>query len=99
VALDYFPRFTFPKIPTKIQFKRLARFGARVTGVDMSAQAIEQAQLHQQQDYSIQQNLKYVNSSIENLLEANRGSLDLITSMEVIEHISDKRAFLGTIHG
>ena len=65
----------------------------------MSSKAIEQAKLHQQQDYSISQNLTYVNSSIEDLLDTNRGSLDLITSMEVIEHISDKQSFLSTIHG
>jgi 2-polyprenyl-6-hydroxyphenyl methylase/3-demethylubiquinone-9 3-methyltransferase len=66
----------------------LARLGAEVTGVDAAAENIAAAQLHAEgQGLAID----YRTGGVE-LLE---GPFDLVTSLEVIEHVTDARGFIG----
>ncbi|HEX8641299.1 MAG TPA: bifunctional 2-polyprenyl-6-hydroxyphenol methylase/3-demethylubiquinol 3-O-methyltransferase UbiG [Allosphingosinicella sp.] len=67
----------------------LARLGAEVTGVDAAAENIEAARLHAQGqgleiDYRI--------GGVEQL----EGRYDLVTSLEVVEHVAEVRTF---VHG
>jgi 2-polyprenyl-6-hydroxyphenyl methylase/3-demethylubiquinone-9 3-methyltransferase len=68
----------------------LARLGAEVTGVDAAAETIAAAR-----DHALLQGLAvdYRVGSVE-ALEA--GGYDLVTSLEVVEHVADVRAY---VHG
>lgn len=66
----------------------LARLGARVTGVDAAAETIEIARAH-----ALGQGLEidYRVGGVERL----DGRFDLVTSLEVVEHVADVRAFVA----
>lgn len=67
----------------------LARLGATVTGIDAATENIEAARRHAAgQDLEID----YCAGGIETLGMAN--AFDLVTSMEVIEHVTDPLLFL-----
>jgi 2-polyprenyl-6-hydroxyphenyl methylase/3-demethylubiquinone-9 3-methyltransferase len=66
----------------------LARLGAAVTGIDAAAENIAAARAHaEKQGLSI----AYRATGIESLGE---GGFDLVTSMEVIEHVADPALFV-----
>jgi len=68
----------------------LARLGATVTGVDAAAELIAVARVHASaQGLAIDYRAGTV--------EALDGRFDLVTSMEVIEHVADPAAFLGAL--
>jgi 2-polyprenyl-6-hydroxyphenyl methylase / 3-demethylubiquinone-9 3-methyltransferase len=68
----------------------LARLGARVTGVDAAPENIAAAAAHAKiQGLPID----YVSADIA----AFKGRFDLITSMEVIEHVTDPAAFVSAL--
>jgi 2-polyprenyl-6-hydroxyphenyl methylase / 3-demethylubiquinone-9 3-methyltransferase len=68
----------------------LARLGARVTAIDAAAELIEAAKAHAEgQGLAID----YRHSAVED----TTGSFDLVTSMEVIEHVAEPRAFLKAL--
>jgi 2-polyprenyl-6-hydroxyphenyl methylase/3-demethylubiquinone-9 3-methyltransferase len=68
----------------------LARLGAKVTGLDASAALIEVARGHAS---AMSLEIDYRAGEVEKL----KGSFDLITCMEVIEHVADPAAFLGAL--
>ena len=70
----------------------LARLGAKVTGVDASPELIEVARGHADEQGL---EIDYRATSVEEL----EGQFDLITSMEVIEHVADPGEFLKTLAG
>jgi 2-polyprenyl-6-hydroxyphenyl methylase/3-demethylubiquinone-9 3-methyltransferase len=62
----------------------LAKSGAKVTGIDLSEASIEAARNHaQQQGLSID----YRVASAEEIAEAQAGSYDAVTCMEMLEHV------------
>lgn len=71
----------------------LARMGAAVTGVDAAPENIGAARVHAE---ATGLEIDYVAGGIEDL--AGR-QFDLVTSMEVIEHVSDPAAFVGGLAG
>jgi 2-polyprenyl-6-hydroxyphenyl methylase / 3-demethylubiquinone-9 3-methyltransferase len=67
----------------------LARLGAAVTGVDAAAENIAAAKAH-----AAQSGLAITYHAGE-LAEAKLGQFDLVTSMEVIEHVTDPAEFVA----
>jgi 2-polyprenyl-6-hydroxyphenyl methylase/3-demethylubiquinone-9 3-methyltransferase len=68
----------------------LARLGARVTGLDASPELIAVARDHARASGV---NINYRAGEIAEL----EGQFDLITCMEVIEHVADPAAFVGAL--
>ena len=69
----------------------MARWGANVSGVDASAENIGVAAAHAE---SAGLDIRYMAGELASL---NLGTFDLVTSFEVIEHVSDKVAFLDQL--
>ena len=68
----------------------LARRGARVTGLDMAAEALEAARFHAAgQGLSIDYR--------QGRPEAFAGQFDAVTALEVVEHVADRDAFLAAL--
>ena len=73
----------------------LSRLGAAVTGIDAAAENIGAAQTH-----AAGQRLpiEYICGDIADAsLASGLGTFDLVTSLEVLEHVSDPRAFLRAL--
>ncbi len=68
----------------------LARLGARVTAIDAAPELIEVARRH-----AVRQGLEidYRAAAVEDV----EGLFDLVTSLEVIEHVADPHAFVGAL--
>jgi 2-polyprenyl-6-hydroxyphenyl methylase/3-demethylubiquinone-9 3-methyltransferase len=69
----------------------LARLGAQVTGVDAAPENVAAAQAH-----ATTSGLD-ISYCAGELSEQGLGRFDLITSMEVIEHVTDPAAFIGEL--
>lgn len=69
----------------------LARMGAEVTGVDAAPENIDAAKLHAEGGGL---DILYLAGE---LAAQDIGQFDLVTAMEVIEHVAGKRAFLGEL--
>jgi len=64
----------------------MAKNGGSVTGIDLAEEAIKAANIHQQHvDY----NIKYQNISVESLAESQPNTFEVITCMEMLEHVPD----------
>jgi 2-polyprenyl-6-hydroxyphenyl methylase/3-demethylubiquinone-9 3-methyltransferase len=73
----------------------LARLGARVTGIDPAATSIAVARAHAaEQDLEI--TYRAINSDA---LLAEGARFDIVTCLEVVEHVPDVRAFLAIAAG
>ena len=70
----------------------LARLGARVTAVDAAPELIEVAK-----DHAAGQGLAIDYRAVG--VEAVEGKFDLVTSMEVIEHVADPQSFIDDLAG
>lgn len=71
----------------------LARLGAVVTGIDAAAENVAVARLHAEQSGL---SVSYEQGGIETL---GKRRFDLITSLEVVEHVTDPRAFVEGLAG
>ena len=69
----------------------LARLGARVTGLDAAAENVAAAQAHAE---AVGLTIDYRNVDVEKL---EGETFDLVTSMEVIEHVTDPAAFIAAL--
>ena len=69
----------------------LARLGAAVTGVDAAAENIAAASAHAE---GMGLDIRYMAGEVAGL---DIGQFDLVTSVEVIEHVADKPAFLRDV--
>ena len=69
----------------------LARLGGDVTGVDAAPENIAAAAHHAE---GVGLDIRYIAGEIGSL---DIGAFDLVTCLEVIEHVADKPAFLGAL--
>lgn len=69
----------------------LARLGAEVTGVDAAPENAAAAAVHAE---GAGLDIRYMAGEIGDL---DIGTFDLVTAMEVIEHVADKRAFVAAL--
>lgn len=69
----------------------LARLGARVTGVDAAAENVSAAAAHAE---GMGLDIRYMAGEVGSL---DIGTFDLVTCVEVIEHVADKPAFLREV--
>ncbi|QPC98430.1 bifunctional 2-polyprenyl-6-hydroxyphenol methylase/3-demethylubiquinol 3-O-methyltransferase UbiG [Qipengyuania soli] len=69
----------------------LARLGADVTGVDAAPENVAAAAVHAE---GAGLDIRYMAGEIGSL---DIGQFDLVTAMEVIEHVADKRAFVAEL--
>jgi 2-polyprenyl-6-hydroxyphenyl methylase/3-demethylubiquinone-9 3-methyltransferase len=69
----------------------LARLGAAVTGVDAAAENVAAAAAHAE---AMGLDIRYMAGEVGAL---DIGTFDLVTSVEVIEHVADKPAFLRDV--
>lgn len=69
----------------------LARLGAEVTGVDAAPANVEAAAAHAG---GAGLDIRYAAGELATL---GLGEFDLVTSLEVVEHVADKAAFLGEL--
>ena len=69
----------------------LARLGATVTGVDAAAENVAAASAHAE---GVGLDIRYMAGEVAGL---DIGTFDLVTSVEVIEHVADKPAFLRDV--
>lgn len=71
----------------------LARMGGRVTGLDPASQNIAVAMAHAAR---MELDIRYLPTTIEDVV-ANGERFDLITALEVVEHVADVPAFLEAL--
>lgn len=65
----------------------MAHAGARVTGIDLAGKALRVAQLHALESHT--PNLDYQEISVEALASQQPESFDVVTCMEMLEHVPD----------
>ena len=65
----------------------MARKGARVVGIDLSTKALRVAQLHALEAHT--PNVRYEEVSAEAMALAQPGEFDVVTCMEMLEHVPD----------
>jgi 2-polyprenyl-6-hydroxyphenyl methylase/3-demethylubiquinone-9 3-methyltransferase len=64
----------------------MARLGAKVTGIDLSEKPLRVAQLHLLES---EVKVDYLKASAEEHAEANPAAYDIVTCMELLEHVPD----------
>ncbi len=65
----------------------MARAGADVTGIDLAAGPLGVARMHLKE--SGLQSVRYIETSADTLAESEPSSFDVVTCMEVLEHVPD----------
>ncbi|AIT09375.1 3-demethylubiquinone-9 3-methyltransferase [Candidatus Francisella endociliophora] len=65
-----------------------------VAGLDASAEAIEAAKQHAQKSNL---NINYINSTIEDFIAGNNKQFDIVTCMEMLEHVPDPESIIASI--
>jgi 2-polyprenyl-6-hydroxyphenyl methylase/3-demethylubiquinone-9 3-methyltransferase len=71
----------------------MARCGAQVTGIDMSAEVLEVARLHLLESPPLP--VSYLHMSAEDLAQSAADSFDAVTCMELLEHVPDPAALIA----
>ena len=71
----------------------MARRGAEVTGIDMSAEVLDVARLHLLESGPLP--LTYLHISAEGLAQSSPGSFDAVTCMELLEHVPDPASLIA----
>lgn len=65
-----------------------------VSGLDASQEAIEVAKQHAKQS---KLNINYINSTIEDFVSSNENQFDVVTCMEMLEHVPDPKSIIASI--
>jgi 2-polyprenyl-6-hydroxyphenyl methylase/3-demethylubiquinone-9 3-methyltransferase len=70
----------------------LAKQGAQVTGLDLAEPLLEQAKLHALEN---KLSINYQEINVENYAELHPNSFDIVTCMEMLEHVPDPEAIIN----
>jgi 2-polyprenyl-6-hydroxyphenyl methylase/3-demethylubiquinone-9 3-methyltransferase len=73
----------------------MARRGAQVTGIDLAPQTIEVAELHALES---QLPIRYVREAAETHAAHSAGAYDVVTCMEMLEHVPEPESVLSALH-
>jgi 2-polyprenyl-6-hydroxyphenyl methylase/3-demethylubiquinone-9 3-methyltransferase len=73
----------------------MARRGAQVTGIDLAPQTIEIAELHALES---QLTIRYVREAAEAHAAHSAGAYDVVTCMEMLEHVPEPESVLRALH-
>ncbi len=73
----------------------MAQQGAKVTGIDMGEAALNVAKLHL---YESELNIEYQQITVEQLSEERPASFEIITCMEMLEHVPDPASVVTACH-
>jgi 2-polyprenyl-6-hydroxyphenyl methylase/3-demethylubiquinone-9 3-methyltransferase len=74
-----------------------ARLGGEVTGVDGSTESIEVAKLHSLKNPSVSSRINYLNTTIEELAVNSKESFDIVSCLEVVEHVDQLEVFMNAL--
>ena len=72
----------------------MARLGASVTGIDAVVSNIMTADLHSKIDKDVADNVSYMCSTVEDLVDNHKNSFDAVVASEVIEHVNNQPHFV-----
>ena len=70
----------------------MARRGAKVTGIDLSDKALRVAELHLQESGL---SVGYLKTSVEDLSVSRPAEFDIVTCMELLEHVPDPASMVA----
>ncbi|MBS0846851.1 bifunctional 2-polyprenyl-6-hydroxyphenol methylase/3-demethylubiquinol 3-O-methyltransferase UbiG [Citrobacter sp. JGM124] len=70
----------------------MAREGADVTGLDMGAEPLQVARLHALEEGI---SVNYIQETVEQHAEAHAGEYDIVTCMEMLEHVPDPQSVVA----
>jgi 2-polyprenyl-6-hydroxyphenyl methylase/3-demethylubiquinone-9 3-methyltransferase len=73
----------------------MARRGAEVTGIDLAPQTIDVAELHALES---QLTIRYVREAAETHAAHSAGAYDVVTCMEMLEHVPEPESVLRALH-
>ncbi len=68
-------------------------FGANVTGIDAAGPGIQVAKIHAKEN---NKNISYLEKTAEELNKKNSESFDIVTCLEVLEHVPDPKELVKT---
>jgi 2-polyprenyl-6-hydroxyphenyl methylase/3-demethylubiquinone-9 3-methyltransferase len=74
----------------------MARAGAAVTGLDLAEEALAAARAHAEAENVA---VDYRAQSVESLAEESPGRFDIVTCMEMLEHVPDPAAVIAACAG
>jgi len=72
----------------------LARAGATVTGIDLSSELLRTAELHALEGGL---SIRYLKQSAEALADSEPGAFDLVTCLEMLEHVPDPQSVIAAL--
>ncbi|XP_011877146.1 PREDICTED: hexaprenyldihydroxybenzoate methyltransferase, mitochondrial-like [Vollenhovia emeryi] len=72
----------------------LAEAGAQVTGIDASAELINIAKEHVKLNPEISERVNYIQTTVEEFVQKEKETYDVVISSEVLEHTEDPQLFL-----
>lgn len=73
----------------------MAKEGAKVTGIDLSENVLEIAKSHQLKSLQPENHIHYELMSVEALAEKHPHQFDVITCMEMLEHVPDPESIIS----